>query len=130
MQTITTVAELKSAIEILEFEHSLKGQIVKEQVFLTYESLKPINLIRSTMKEVSASPYLTENVLGVIMGVSTGYLSKKLVVGSSSGVFKKLLGSIVQFGVTNIVAQNSDKLKSIGESILQNIFTKKDKPTI
>jgi hypothetical protein len=61
------------------------------------------------------------------MGLTTGYLSKKLVVGFSGNIIRKLLGSILQLGVTNVVAQHPDSLKSLGQFIFQRIFHKKEK---
>jgi hypothetical protein len=127
MQKITSSIELKNAIELLEEEQAIKGQLLKEQVFITYESLKPINLITSTLKDLSSSPYLIENIVGSAVGLATGYVSKKIVVGASAGILRKLFGSILQFGVTNLVAQHPDAIKSAGRYIIQNIFRKKDK---
>ena len=126
MQNITSIAELKNSILLLETEQSIKGQLLKDQMFLTYESLKPVNLIRHTLKEISSSPYLIENISGSAMGLLSGFLSRKIFVGTSGNLLKKLLGSVLQFGVTNIVAQNSDVIKTVGQSVLQHIFRKKE----
>ena len=125
MQNITSIAELKNSILLLETEQSIKGQLLKDQMFLTYESLKPVNLIRHTLKEISSSPYLIENISGSAMGLLSGFLSR-IFVGTSGNLFKKLFGSVLQFGVTNIVAQNSDVIKTVGQSVLQHIFRKKE----
>ena len=64
MQNITSVAGLKNAIQELEIEQNVKGQLLKEQIYLIYESLKPVNLLRNTLKETFSSDYLTENFSG------------------------------------------------------------------
>jgi hypothetical protein len=125
MQNITSSAGLKDAIKLLEAEQEIKARLLKEQLYLTYESLKPVNLIRHTLKEISSSPYLIDNLSGTAMGLLSGFLSKKIFVGSSGNLIRKLIGSILQFGVTNVVAQNSDVIKSIGQAILQHYFRKK-----
>jgi hypothetical protein len=127
MQNIKSAAELKYAIQLLEEEQVIKGKLLKEQFFITYESFKPISLLKSTLNEFSSSPYLLDNLLGSAMGVASGFLTKKIFVGSSGGLIRKLLGSILQFGVTNVVAQNSDTIRSIGQFIFQKIARKKDK---
>lgn len=124
MKPITTAEELKNAIRILEIDQTLKEQLLKEQFYLTYESLKPVNLIKSALNEVTTSPYLTDNILGATVGLISGYISKKIAVGKSGGTIRKILGSLLQFGVTNIVAQHTDKLKSVVESIFQNFLHK------
>lgn len=124
MKPITTAEELRNAIRILEIDQTLKEQLLKEQFYLTYESLKPVNLIKSALNEVTTSPYLTDNILGATVGLISGYISKKIAVGRSGSTIRKILGSLLQFGVTNIVAQHTDKLKSVVESIFQNFLHK------
>jgi hypothetical protein len=126
MQEITSTAALQDAIQLLESEQAVKRQLLKEQFFITFESLKPISLLKSALNDISSSPYLLDNILGTAIGVTSGYLSKKVFVGSSGNLIRKLLGSILQFGVTNVVAQHSDPIKSIGQAIFQHFFGKKE----
>jgi len=125
MQNITSAAELKDAIQSLEAEQSIKGQLLREQLFLTYESLKPVNLLRNALKEISSTPYLIDNISGTAMGLLGGFLSKKIFVGTSGNLIRKLFGSVLQFGVTNLVAQNSEIIKSVGQALIQHFFQKK-----
>ncbi len=126
MENITSAAELKNAIQLLEVEQAMNGQLLKEQFLLTYESLKPINILKSTLKDVTSSPYLIDNILGSAMGLASGYLTKKIVIGASANIFRKLFGAIVQFGITNVVAQHPDAVKSFGQFIIQHILHKKE----
>lgn len=126
MQNITSSASLKDAIELLEAEQEIKGQLFKEQLFITYESLKPLNLLKHSLKELSSSPYLIENISGSAMGLVSGFLSKKLFVGASGNLIRKLIGSILQFGITNIVAQNSNVITSVGQAIFHHFFRKNE----
>jgi hypothetical protein len=129
MQSKDSTAELKNTIRLLEVKQSINGRLLKEQFLLTYESLKPVNLIKSTLKEVTSSPFLIDNLAGSVIGLTTGYLSKKVVVGSSANLLRKLLGSIIQLGVTNIISRNSEAIESFGKSILQNLLSKKKTDT-
>jgi len=131
MQPITTSDELKNAIQILEFDQQLRGQQLKEHVYLAIESLKPVNLIKSTIHNVVSSPYLIDNLLGVAMGLTSGYVSKKIVLGKSVNVIRKLFGTLLQFGITNVVAQNSESIKTFGQSIYQYFqrIKKQNRPT-
>ena len=126
MQNITSIAKLKDAIQLLEADQALKGLLLKDQFYLTYESLKPVNLIMHTLKEISSSPYLINDISGTAMGLAGGFLSKKIFVGTSGNLIRKLIGSILQFGVTNVVAKNSDIIKSLGHAIFQHFFHKKE----
>jgi hypothetical protein len=125
MQNITSTDGLKNAIQLLEVEQGFKGQLLKEELLLAYESLRPVNILRSTLKEISSSPYLIDNISGTAMGLVSGFLSKKIFVGTSGNLIRKLIGSFLQFGVTNVVAKNSDVIKSIGQALIQHFFRKK-----
>jgi len=126
MQNITSTSELKNAIQLLEVEQAEDWYLMKEQFFLAIESLKPVNLIKTTLKDISSSPHLVDNIVATAMGLATGYLSKKVFIGTSGNKIKKLLGTILQFGITNVVAQNSDSIKLFGQSLFQHFFRKKE----
>jgi hypothetical protein len=122
---ITSVAELKAAIRVLEDEHEEKGRLLRDHVFLIYEKMKPANLIRDTFKDLFSSSVPSENITGAAAGMAGGYLLKKLFVGRSSGVFRNLIGSVLQYGVTNFLSSNSALIKSVGLSIFDMIFRRK-----
>lgn len=124
METISSTASLRNAIQLLEAEQTARGILLKEQFLLTYESLKPVNIIKNTLKEVTSSPNLINNIIGTTVGLATGYLSKKIVVGASANILRNLLGTVLQFGVTNVVSQHPDEIKSAGKSVFQLIFGK------
>ena len=125
MKTINSAAELKIVILQLELQQEIQGQILKEHVFVTISSFTPVNLIKKALNDVATSPYLIDNIIGTTVGLVTGYVSKLLAVGSSDNIFRKLLGSVLQFGVTNIVAQHPEIFKSVGQFLMNQIFHKK-----
>lgn len=127
MDKITNVQELNSAILKLENKQAEEAILLKEQFNLTYESLKPINLVRTTLKELVTAPDLKEDLLKTSISIASGYFSKKLAVGSSDNPFKQILGSFLQMGVTNLVSKNADGIKTKFTDILNVIFTKKSK---
>lgn len=129
METIKTSAELKEAIQRLEFEHTIKEQLLKEQVLLAGESLKPVNLIKNALSEVASSPYLMDNLLGATVGLVSGYISRVIAVGSSNNIFKKVIGMILQFSVTNVVAQHTETLKSVVQFLYQHFLKRNDRNT-
>ena len=121
MEKITTSAEIKLAIQNLQFEHEVQGALLKQHFFDVFESLKPINLIKSTLQEVTASPYLIDSVLSSTMGLLSGYVSKKLAIGGSKNVMRNIVGSLLQFGVTNVVSKNSGILKTLGNFVIKHV---------
>jgi hypothetical protein len=127
MENISTGFELQNAIKVLETERDYRLMLMNQNFRQAYESIKPINLIGNILDEVTTSPYLTNNVIDTAIGLTAGYISKKAIVKESDGVFKKLFGAVLQYGVTNLVAQNPESIKSFGKFILQHIFSKKEK---
>lgn len=126
MENITSITGLKNAIQLLEVEQTIKGQLLKEQFHLTYESLKPVNLLKNTLFDIASSPNLIDNIIGNVIGLATGYLSKKIFIGASGNIFRKLFGSVLQSGVSSFVTKNPEAIRSVGQFILQLIFRKKD----
>ena len=126
MFNITSASGLKDAIQLLEVDQAIQKQLLEEQFYLTCESLRPINLLKGTLIESISSPHLLENILSASVGLATGYLSKKVVVGMSGNIIRKILGSLLQFGVTSAVTQHPDTIKSIGKYLFRKVFSKNE----
>lgn len=128
MEHITTVTGLRNAIKVLEVEQSAQELLVKEQLHEVYESLRPVNIIRGTIKDLISfsTSSITGNLAGTAIGAAGGFLLKRLFVGSSGNIFRKLFGNILQLGVTNIASKKSESINSFGQSLLQRIFRKRE----
>ena len=109
MENITSTTELKNAILLLEIEQRAKGLELKEQ----FTSINPFNLIKEALNDGSSSPGIIENIIVGGVGLATGYLTRKIFVGASSNIFRKLVGTALQFGATSVIAQNANTLKSM-----------------
>lgn len=129
MENITTSAGLKNAIQRLEYRQIENGQRLEEDFFVVIERLKPANLIKNAMGNIVATPNLVDNIIGGALGLVSGYLTKKLAIGTSGNIIKKLLGTILQFGVTSVVATHPHTIKAIGQFFLQKILRKKEYKT-
>jgi hypothetical protein len=125
MQNIISTVGLKNAIQLLEADQAVKAELLKEQFKVIYESLRPSNLIKHTLQDISSSPFLIDNILSTGMGIASGFLTNKIFVGRSGSIIRNLLGTILQFGVTNVVAQHPAAVKSIGEIIMQFLVRRK-----
>ena len=126
MNKINQTEALNKTIAALQEKKEIEFSLLKEQFQITYESLKPINLIKSTLANVASSPELKNNVLNNVIGLATGYISKKVILGNTRNPIKILLGSLFQFAIANVVSKHTESLKSTGEIILKRIFRKKD----
>jgi hypothetical protein len=126
MEKITSVAELRQTILKVEAEQALKGQILKEQVNLTIEVLRPASLLKRVIETLGSNPSLANEFLGTSVGLASGFLSRKLVVGKSRNLFRNILGTLIQYGVTSFIARNSEVVKAIGQHIIHSMFVSKE----
>lgn len=126
MENITSISELKNAIQLLEIEQAMNGRLLKEEISITLTSLKPVNLFKRAVTDAVSSPFLIDNILNAAIGLTTGYLSKKIFIGTSGNILRKLFGSIVQLGVTTAVADHPGGIKSFGKYVVQHLLHKKN----
>jgi len=117
-RTIKNRAELKSAIDELEKKKAIQEEALITELHAAGESLKPINVL----KKVTSSPGVRNNLLKGAIGLGAGILSKNLIIGSSAGVLKNIIGNVLKFGVATLVAKNSGKIKEKGTGILKRLF--------
>lgn len=102
-------ANLNSSLDkiIASLENKQKHEFLelKNQLDVTYESLKPINIINKTLVDLRNTPDIKHNLVESLISISGGYLSKKLLLGKSNSVFKKILGYVIQYGITNFISK-------------------------
>lgn len=124
----TAVENLRESIRLLEIKQTEEREIVKEQLRLTYESLKLVNILKSSVKEIVGSTELKSSMLETIASVVTGYLTKKMMFSSKSNLFMKILGLTLQFGVTGFVSQNAESIKTYFSDLVDRLFKTQKEP--
>ena len=128
MENISSTADLKEAIQNMEAEQAEHLLQLREEFYFTMESFRPVNFIGSSLKEIVSSPNMVNSILGVAVGLFTGYLSSKAIFfGASNNKYRRILGNVLQFGVTSVVARGPKAIKTFGQFISQRIFRKKEK---
>jgi hypothetical protein len=118
---------LDETIEVIKIQQTEQLALLKEQFYNTYESLKPVNLIKDTFNQLITSPELKGNLMNNIIGLATGYVSRKILFRSSAGPVMKVAGKLLQFVVSNFVSKHPDGIKNAGENILAKIVSAKNK---
>jgi len=98
---------LKDSIGLLKKRQVEELILVKEQFHNVYESLKPINQIKSVLHGVTTLPDIKNVIISNVIGLITGFLSKKVMIGGSHNPVKQLLGTFLQFAITNAVIKHS-----------------------
>jgi len=122
MQTITSTADLKKAIQSLEAEHAASGKAIKAHFYAVYETFSPANLLKSTLSSITSSPNMIDNVLGTTLGLAAGFASNLLFKGLAGPGLRRVISPVLQSGVSSFVAKNTGSLRSIGELALLRIF--------
>lgn len=113
---------LSKSINSLKIKQAQEMVLLKDQFHLTYESLKPINLIKHTFREAVGASEIKEGMVNNVIGMTTGYFTKAILIGSSANPIKKILGALLQFTVATLVARNSDTIKTLGKILADRIF--------
>ena len=126
MKNTSTSAELKYAIQLLEAEQIVKQERLIKQFTITYESLNPFNFLKNSLKDELTSSNIIDTIVAALVGEASGYLTKKITVGTSHNFIRKFIGSIMQFAINKVVSSHPETVKSIGQFLYEHLFNIKD----
>lgn len=126
MKNANALILLKENMLLMEFEHENNRILLMEEFKQTFEALRPVNLIKNTFHELVQSPDFKENLVDSALGLATGFISKKLVVGNTHNPLKQILGVLLQLAITSIVTKNADGIKSSLMELIYKFTNKKD----
>jgi len=111
---------LNESIKKLEHKQAYEFDLLKDQFALTIEGFKPATLIKRSLHNIVTSSELKNDLIGNAIGLATGYLSKKVMIGGSHNPIKRLLGTILQFAVSTVVAKKADSFISAESTTQKN----------
>lgn len=124
MKEISSTEELLKAIEVLEAENALRAAQLKVEFGLTLDKFSPALAVTKTISDVASSNYFKGDFLGTAFGVLSGWLTRKLFIRGSPNSIRNLIGIAVQFGITNLAANNFGIVKTVAKTLFHN--TKKE----
>jgi hypothetical protein len=127
MQNVTSSNELKKAIFALQQRQIEEEKLFRKQLLITYESLKPINVLRNVIHELTTPSELKDGLIQTSASLIAGYLSRKIVVRSSNNPLLRFAGILVEYGVTNFVSNHSEVLRKTVFSWIRNLTGKPHK---
>lgn len=113
MQTESPSKKLEYLIGALEFQKSQELLALKAQYEATYDSFKPINIIKSTLLEIKSTPDIKKNLTSTLLGISGGFVMNKLVAITSTNPLMKVVGTVLQFVVGNYISKYVQKNQGI-----------------
>lgn len=111
MEKQNPVASLKETIRLLEIKQAREGEELKEQFRLTIESLKPSNILKNSLRELTTSVEVKNSLFETIMSIISGYITKKIMIKSDGNPFLKIFGALLQFSITSLMAKNAEAIR-------------------
>ena len=124
MKKIDSVIRLREAITQLENQQAEEKRLLKEQFQAAYEDMQPLNLLKNTVKAISETQDVKQDIINTALGLGVGYVSKRLLKDGSKKPSKKLIGAAVLLGITAFIIKNPNAVKSIGASLLNTFLHK------
>jgi hypothetical protein len=102
--------KLADSIENLELKASRQKKEIQESYNSLSESLKPLNLIKAGVSSVFSGEN-KDDLLKAAVGLGSGFLSRKLLLGKTKSFLGKNIGSAIQWGIAGLVSNNAEKIK-------------------
>jgi hypothetical protein len=124
---INNSEDIKKVIVLIEDEVEEQKQLLMEQVNILYDNFRPVNVVKDVFREVVTSEDFRGNILTATMGISTGYVTKRLLFRKDNNLLKALTGNLLQYGIANMIVNPSRVLKTIFLPILELFSSKKEK---
>lgn len=118
---------LKETIRLLEIRQAEEGLLFKEQFKLTYESLKPANIIKSTIRDLANSAEVKNNLFDTLVSLLSAYLAKKILKDTNSGFFNRIIRIFAHFGITNMIVNNAEEIRLYLSNLITRFITPKEK---
>jgi hypothetical protein len=127
MPKSTPYTDLQEAILTLEKEQALRGQLLKEQVKTTYESLKPLNFIKNTLSNFAESTEVRHSLFDIAVALATGFIGRKVLAGNRRETPLRNAGILLLSGLNSYISSNPEVIRAFAQTIVA--FFHKAKPS-
>jgi hypothetical protein len=107
MPTPHDTETLSLKILMLEKRRELYYEQFKANLETSYNSLKPLNLVKSGFREIVGSPEVKQGLLSNLVGLAGGFITKKMIIGPATGMIRNSIGTILQIIMTNLVSRKT-----------------------
>jgi hypothetical protein len=118
---IKNAEDLDRAIAELELKAAAQKKDIQETFKVVSEDLKPLNLLKSGFRSVFSGDNKID-LANILLGLGSGFLSRKLFIGKSTGIVRKTVGKAVQWGMAGLVSKNAEKIKQKAGELIDKIF--------
>ena len=118
---INNSIDLETAILSLIQKNKVQTTALKNQFTEVVESLKPARLLKAAVNNIAENPGIAKVAVGTIVAVEAGVLSRKLIVGKSGNILRRVIGKVVEFTVAKSVLSNSAFIAGKAIELLRKI---------
>jgi hypothetical protein len=119
MQHIHSKTSLRAAIVELENKQIEDKKVLRDQFHVALESVKPVNLIKGALRDVSSSPDLSNSLISKSANLTVFHFTKVLFKGIATYPRTKLVGLVLLIGVAKVVSNNPETVRVLGIGILR-----------
>lgn len=112
LNSVSSIKTLEARIQELEKMQAFQIAELKMSAIGAIEGFSPSNMLKSALKNVAHSPDLRNSAINTAIGIGAGILGKKLFVGGSGNIFKKITGTALEFLIANFVRRKIPEMKA------------------
>lgn len=123
MKKVKNATDLQEAIRALELKATSQEKDIQQTFAAVSENLKPLNLVKSGVRSVLSGEN-KEDLFNVVLGIGSGFLGRKLLIGKVNGAVGKTLGRAIQWGMAGLVSKNADAIKEKVGTFIDKLFKK------
>lgn len=116
MDKIDNAEQLRQAIEALEKSQQQEANGVKNQMHEVYESVRPVNLIKSTLKDIGESAEIKDSLLRIPVAMVGAYVNKQLSKGPAYTSARSVLAQTLIDTAVDTVKRNPELFNAVAKS--------------
>lgn len=114
---------LNASIAALEQQKQEELLSLKQHLHSTGESMKPGNLIKSALRDVTSSPQIKSLIIKTVIGLAVGYVAKRLIAKTQKNNKNQMLGNALQYGVSFLASNQNTILKTAGIAVANGLIS-------
>ena len=123
MSKVNPTESLNASIAMLEQKKTEEFQTLKDQLRSTGESLKPANLIKGAIREVTGSSQVRSVLIKAALGLAAGFIAKKIVTRTQHNKKNRIVGNALQYGLAFLASNQNNLLKTAGIAVANSLLT-------
>jgi hypothetical protein len=100
-----TLASIRNDLVVLQHQQTYEYALIKETLVEVSESIKPLNLIKSTFKSAIDSNEIRGGIISSVVNLTVGFFFRKFFIGGSHSPIKKLLGTALMLGTSKLLSK-------------------------